>query len=306
MHGADQCWRKFLGAGKFYGADILIMGGDLTGKAIVPVRVMDDGTWIASMLGEDRRAGTDGELDELLAAIRYNGMYPWLASDAEIEAMSDDAEARDALFERVMLDELRRWVELADARMADSEIDVLVIAGNDDPWSVDPVLRSSQTLTFCDDAIVEVRGHEVLSSSYANPTPWDSPRELDEDALYRHLRRLADQLERPRRAIFNLHVPPYNTGLDTAAEIDLATMTYVYDAGKPHEIPVGSTAVRQIIEEVQPLLGVHGHIHESRGVAQIGDTVVVNSGSEYNSGRLHGALIKVAPDEVVNHQLVIG
>jgi Icc-related predicted phosphoesterase len=306
VHGSDQCWRKFLGAGKFYGADVLIMGGDLTGKAIVPVRTLDDGAWMASLLGEDRRARTDTELDELLAAIRYNGMYPWMASDREIDDMAADADAQRVLFEQVMLDELRRWTDLADARMADSPTDVLVIAGNDDPWTVDDVLKSSQAITFCDASIVEVHGHEVLSSSYSNRTPWDSPRELDEDALYNHLRQLTDQLERPHQAIFNLHVPPYDSGLDTAPEIDTATMSYVYEAGKPRQVPVGSTAVRQIIEEAQPLLGVHGHIHESRGVARIGNTVAINSGSEYNSGRIHGALVKVTPDTVVSHQLVIG
>ena len=218
--------------------------------------------------------------------------------------MSRSADAQDALFEKVMLDELRRWTELADERFADSDTDLLVIAGNDDPWSVDDVLRSSRSIQFCDGAIVEVRGHEVLSSSYANPTPWDSPRELDEDALYTYLRKLADQLERPRQAIFNLHVPPFDSGLDTAPQIDTETMSYVYEGGSPRQIPVGSTAVRQIIEETQPLLAVHGHIHESRGVLNRRDSCD-QFGSEYNSGRIHGALVTVLPDEVKSRQFVV-
>jgi uncharacterized protein len=71
-------------------------------------------------------------------------------------------------------------------------------------------------------------------------------------------------------------------------------------------MPVGSTAVRQIIEEVQPLLALHGHIHESRGATRIGRTVAINSGSEYNTGRIHGAVVRFDDEHVIGHQFVIG
>jgi Icc-related predicted phosphoesterase len=148
--------------------------------------------------------------------------------------------------------------------------------------------------------------HEMISLSYANPTPWDSPRELDEDALYERIKRLADQLEDPATSIFNLHVPPYDSGLDRAREINKDDLTLVYKSGAPVEIPVGSTAVRQAIEDYQPLVSLHGHIHESRGEARIGRTLALNSGSEYNSGRIHGVVIKLGGDEVVSHQFTIG
>ncbi len=309
VHGSDPCWRKFLGAGKFYGAQVLIMGGDLTGKAIVPVHRRAGGDQIehvASFMGDQRVARTDRELDELLEAIRYNGMYPWVASDDEIAAMRADRDAAAQRFEAVMLGELRRWMELADERLAGQDVRVLAIPGNDDPWATDDILRSSRTVEDCDERVVEVAGHEVLSCSYANRTPWDSPRELDEDELYVRLRALADQLERPERAIFNLHVPPHDSGLDRAAEVDKATMSYVLEGGQPRQVPVGSTAVRQLIEECQPLLSLHGHIHECRGVTTIGRTVAINPGSEYNSGRIHGALITLAEDRIAARQLVVG
>jgi len=145
----------------------------------------------------------------------------------------------------------------------------------------------------------------MVSCAYANPTPWNSPRELDEDALYTKLRGLAEQVESPATAIFNLHVPPHNSGLDTANEMN-PDLTLVFKSGQPNPVPVGSTAVRQIIEEYQPLLALHGHIHESRGEARIGRTLCINSGSEYNSGRIHGVTVKLAPSEVVSHQFVIG
>jgi Icc-related predicted phosphoesterase len=305
VHGSDVCWRKFLGAARFYGAGSLIMGGDLTGKAIVPIEIDGEGRFTTTFLGETRSGTTADQLMELLDAVRFNGMYPWVTSREDIEFHREDDAARQQLFERVMLDELRRWIELADERLEDIGAELFIIAGNDDPWSVDNVLRSGDRVVFCDDQMVRVAGHEMISLSYANPTPWHSPRELDEPELYTRLRALADQLEEPETAIFNLHVPPYDSELDRALEIS-PDLTHVYKGGQPVEIPVGSHAVRQIIEEVQPLLSLHGHIHESRGEAHIGRTLALNSGSEYNSGRIHGAVVKLGESGVLSHQFTIG
>ena len=135
-----------------------------------------------------------------------------------------------------MLDELRRWMALADERMAPRGIEVHVMAGNDDPWSCDAVIAAAAHVQSSDDRVTMVGDHEMISCSYANPTPWNSPRELDEDALFARIKRLADQLEHPETAIFNLHVPPYASGLDTAYEIDDQLRIVVRD-GKPHEMP---------------------------------------------------------------------
>jgi uncharacterized protein len=305
VHGSDQCWRKFLGAGRFYGVDALIMGGDLTGKAIVPIERNGSDSFSATFLGEVRSGNNERQLDELVEAIRYNGMYPWMASAEQIAAHSDSLDAQDELFDAVIVAELKRWITLADERMSQYGIGVYVMPGNDDPWSCDAVLEEASHVVACDDRVVQVGPHEMISCAYANPTPWDSPRELDENALYERIKRLADQVEAPERAIFNLHVPPYASGLDTAREIN-PDLTVVYKSGAPHEIPVGSTAVRQILEEYQPAIALHGHIHESRGEAQIGRTLAINSGSEYNSGRIHGVTVALGGDRVLSHQFVIG
>jgi uncharacterized protein len=304
VHGSERCWRKFLGAGRFYEVSALIMGGDLTGKAVVPI-ARDGDQYRATIVGEERSATGDDGLEELMDAVRYNGMYPWVASREEIERMGADGAARDALFGEVMVAELRRWIALADERMPEYGIDVFVMPGNDDPWSCDAVIESASHVQACDDRVVRVGSHEMISCGYANRTPWDSPRELDEDDLYARIRRLAESLENPASAIFNLHVPPYGTGLDTANELN-PDLTLVYHGGQPNPIPVGSHAVRQIIEEYQPALAVHGHIHESRGEARIGRTLCVNSGSEYNSGRIHGITVRLGDAEVLAHQFVIG
>ena len=305
VHGSDQCWRKFLGAGRFYGVDALIMGGDLTGKAIVPIERNGSGSFKATFLGEIRSGTTQRELDELVEAIRYNGMYPWMATAEEIAAHATDSDAQCKLFDTVMVEELGRWIALADERMSEYGIDVFVMPGNDDPWSCDPPLEHAAHVVACDDRLVHVGPHEMISCGYANPTPWHTPRELDEDALYTLVKELADQLEDPATAIFNLHVPPYDSGLDTANEMN-PDLTLRYVGGQPHPIPVGSHAVRQLIEEFQPLLALHGHIHESRGEARIGRTLSINTGSEYNSGHIHGAVVTLAGSDVRKHQFVTG
>jgi uncharacterized protein len=305
VHGSEQCWRKFLGAGRFYSVDALIMGGDLTGKAIVPVARNGGGHFSAEFLGERREGTGDEALEELLKAIRFNGMYPWVAPPDEITRHHEDSLARDELFDSVMVAELRRWIDLADERMSQYGIDVFVMPGNDDPWSADEVLESARHVQACDDRIVRVGPHEMISCSFANPTPWDSPRELDEDALYKRVRALADRLEDPGSSIFNLHVPPLDSGLDRARKVN-PDLTVEYESGQAVEIGVGSTAVRQLIEEYQPLLALHGHIHESRGDARIGRTLAINSGSEYNSGRIHGVVVKLSAAEVLSWQFTIG
>lgn len=280
------------------------MGGDLTGKALVPI-IRENGAFSAVVVGEERRATSGEELEELERAIRMNGFYPLQTTPAEHQAMREQAELRERIFSRAMIAELERWVRLAEERLGETDIDVFVMPGNDDPWSIDEVLQRSDTVIACDGRVVDVGGHEMISCGYSNRTPWDSPRELDEDMLYDKIRALAEQLESPRTAIFNLHVPPHDSGLDTAIELD-DELRPVLTGGRPHEIPVGSTAVRQLIQEYQPALALHGHIHESRGITRIGTTVAINPGSDYSGGRIDGCVVDLADDGVKSFQLVSG
>jgi Icc-related predicted phosphoesterase len=303
IHGSDLLWRKFLGASKFYDAEAAVMGGDLLGKAIVPIERRPDSTFRAEFLGAEREVREGEGLDELVAAIRFNGYYPWIASAEEIAQRGADTEE---LFGEIARDDIRRWVELAEARTStNGRSGLFVMAGNDDPWYVDEILAASRAIDFCDERIVRVGPHEMISSSYANPTPWNSPRELDEETLYARLQKLADGLEDPGRAIFNLHVPPYDSRLDTGPDLK-PDLTPRYSGGQPVMKPVGSRAVRRLIEEVQPLLALHGHIHESKGEVRIGRTLALNSGSEYNTGRLHGVVVTLGDERVVSHQFVVG
>lgn len=305
VHGSRVCWKKFVNAAAHYPADVLVMGGDLTGKALVPIVRHGDGSYGARVIGEERVARSAEELDQLQQAISTNGMYPLIVDEDEARLLSEDPRHREEVFEEALLDELRLWVELADERLAGSEACAYVIPGNDDPWSVDAVLAAGTSVVPCDERVEEVGPHEMVSLGYSNRTPWHTPRELEEEEIYKRLKHLTDQLSSPERAILNVHVPPWESGLDTAFEVD-DDLRYVTKGGRPHEIPTGSRAVRQIIEETQPLLSLHGHIHESKGVTRIGQTVAINPGSDYGSGHLDGCLVHLAPERVINQYLVSG
>ena len=305
VHGSRVCWKKFVNAAAHYPADALVMGGDLTGKALVPIVREGDGSYGARVIGEQRVARTAEELDQMQRAISTNGMYPLIVDPDEARRLGEDPLWREQAFEKALLDELRLWVEFADERLAGTDTRVYVIPGNDDPWSIDEVLAEGRSVDACDESVRMVGPHELVSLGYSNRTPWKTPRELDEDEIYARLKRLTDQVENPARAIFNIHVPPYESSLDTAYEVD-EELRYVTKGGRPHEIATGSSAVRQVIEETQPLLSLHGHIHESKGVTTIGRTVAINPGSDYGSGHLDGCLVHLAPDRVVNQYLVSG
>jgi Icc-related predicted phosphoesterase len=141
-------------------------------------------------------------------------------------------------------------------------------------------------------------GREILTLAFSNPTPWHTHRELPEDAIARWVNEQAAMLEHPESAIFNFHVPPFNTPLDLAPRLDQNLTKLMSPGGEPQMIHVGSTAVRAALERYHPLLGLHGHIHESRGTVTFGRTLSINCGSAYTEGALLGAVVDIDGDQV--------
>ena len=303
VHGSELCWRKFLNAAKYYRVDALIMGGDITGKAIVPIE-SDGGNARSTYAGRPVELSSDDELEAFEKTVRDAGMYPYRASREELAELEENDAKRQALFDRVLRAELERWVEIAKSKL-DGSTDLFVMAGNDDPWFVDEVLDDAEVVTLCDERIVRVGDHEMISLSYANRTPWDSPRELDESELHERIAGMADMLRDVATSVFNLHVPPFGTTLDQAPVLD-ATLKPVTHLGQVETGPVGSHSVRDALMEYQPLLSLHGHIHESRASCTLGRTIAINPGSEYSTGRIHGVIVELRKGRVRSHQLVSG
>jgi Icc-related predicted phosphoesterase len=303
IHGSDKCWLKFLGAARFYGVDTLIMGGDITGKIMVPIVEREDGGYEANVLGRHEKVSAK-QLDDLEKRIRFNGFYPYRCNREEYQKLEQDHAYREKTFTRVMVDEVRRWMRLAEERLAGSGVRCLVMPGNDDEFAVDEAVESTYVINP-DGRVMVFDEVQVLSCSWTNRTPWNSPRELDEPDLAERLENLAGQLDPRALTIFNLHCPPKDTQLDRAPALT-ADLKLILEGGEPRIVHVGSSAVRTLIERYRPVLSLHGHIHESKAIDKIGPTTCVNPGSAYSEGVIDGVVVEVAGGTVRSCQLVTG
>jgi Icc-related predicted phosphoesterase len=302
IHGSEVLWRKFLNAAAAYRAEVLVMGGDVTGKVVVPL-VEGPAGFHVELFGQSQDVAAD-DVEEMEHRIRSNGMYPHRMTAEEVARVATLEEgAKEEWFADVMRETFDAWLALADERL-DGDTRCFVMPGNDDPAGVDRSIEEAAKVEACDDRVVEFAGHTMISLGYANETPFDSPRELTEDELYRRVCALADQVADMDRCIFNLHVPPYDSSLDTAPALT-ADLEVVMSGSAPKMIPVGSTAVREVIERYQPLLSLHGHVHESAGATTIGRTLSINPGSDYHTGRISACLINLR-NGTVRHQFVTG
>ena len=291
VHGSEVCWRKFLNSGKHYQADVVILGGDMTGKALVPVIDDGGGRWHATLLEHRQELVGEDQVAEFEQAVIRRGYYPFRTTPEELHELAQDEPRWHALFEDHMLATVERWMELADEKLAGTGIRCFVCPGNDDQLEVDDVIARAKTVELGEGRVIEVDGYQMASSGWANRTPWDTYREEDEPQLAERIERMASQVTAaPERTIFSLHCPPYGTGLDDAPE--LTAEMDLKDAGHALK-PVGSTAVRDAIEKYQPALSLHGHIHECRATKRLGRTLCVNPGSSYEQGQLLGAVIDV-------------
>lgn len=302
IHGTEVLWRKFLNAAASFKADVLVMGGDLTGKAVVPL-VAEGNGFVVDLFGERQTLTGEDEVSEMERKIRGKGMYPHRMTRSEVDevaAMSEDE--REDWFAVVMLETFNSWLDLAGERLADSPVSCFVMPGNDDPPGVEEAIVAAAGVRACDGMVVEFNGYSMLSLGYSNPTPFDSPRELSEDEITRRVDEMVTHVPDLSRCIFNLHVPPYDSQLDTAPELD-EDLNVLMAGSEPRTGPVGSTAVRKAIEDHQPLLALHGHVHESAGAIRIGRTLCINPGSDYHTGRISGCLLSLRGDDV-KHQFV--
>jgi uncharacterized protein len=306
LHGSEKLFVKFLNAAPFYDAEVLIMGGDMTGKVMVPLVELGPVKWTAKWFDRQRTVKGEDEAAELERLIRLNGHYPIRITPDEHDRLEHDEQYRERVFTELMRAEIERWVALAHEKVDGTGVRCFLMPGNDDEWAIDSVLDASEApVENVDGRVIEFEGVQMLSSAWANPTPWKSPRELPEEQLLERLHEQAKELDPGLPTIFNLHVPPRDSGLDLAPELteDLRVVT---EGGEPKLTPAGSDAVRELIEEFQPALGLHGHIHESRAAQKIGPTLCINPGSTYAEGVIDGALVDLRDGDVASYQLVTG
>lgn len=319
IHGSETCYRKFLNALDIYKADVGILCGDLSGKMINPIVKQADGSYLTTLMGQNRRAETEEELKSLEKDIALIGNYYFRTDPDEmtelraegktIEGRIDERATKislsagkiDSLFEKLVLERLQHWMELAEERLKGKNIDVFMTAGNDDLLAVDSVIDNSSVFVNPDLKKVFVKEYEMISLSWSNPTPWDTSRECSEEELEEKIEGMASQVEDMNTAIFNFHIPPYDTLLDQAPKLSDKLVPSTDET-----IPAGSKAVLDAIKKYQPMLGLHGHIHESRGIVKIGQTICLNPGSEYSEGILRGVLVMIKKNKVKDFMFVSG
>ncbi|MGC8635149.1 MAG: metallophosphoesterase family protein [Candidatus Limnocylindrales bacterium] len=305
LHGSSKCLRKFLNAGPVYGADVMVLGGDLAGKAIQSIVRGTNGTWHCTFIGTDYEVREEPDLQALEKLIADHGYYPYRAEPGELEALRAEG-ALDDLFLRLTRDRLTAWLALADERLRPLGTPLYLMLGNDDPVELGALLDTAPWGTHAEGKVLWIDDdHELMSWGYSNLTPWHSHREQTEEELRDALEQMAARLTHPERAIANIHVPPYDTQLDDAPVLD-EHLQVQQQLGQVKFAPAGSPAVRQFLLEHQPLLSLHGHIHEAAGIRRLGRTIAINPGSDYATGTLNGALVTLERDKVAAHQLVRG
>jgi Icc-related predicted phosphoesterase len=292
VHGSDRCFRKFLAAASVYEADVLLLGGDVAGKGLVPIRT-ENGALHAQVRGEAVSVPGDEE-ERLRAEINRLGFYGVRMDDAEVARLSEDAAYVDLLFRQEISSQVGAWCELAAERLA-PQVRCIITPGNDDPFEVDAVLEQAPRIECPERELCDLGPVLLASLGDVTPTPWNTEREYNEDEIERRICEMLDAVPAGRRIVVNFHCPPYGSGLDVAPELD-DTLKPVIRGGRPSFIPVGSKAVRETIKRYQPVVGLHGHIHESRAAQKIGPTLCLNPGSDYTADLLRGAIVDIAED----------
>lgn len=304
MHGSEGTWRKFLNASAMLKVNFAVCGGDLTGKMIVPVVEGKDGKCTYYLMGKIHSIDKC-DLEKAYKEIRGIGYYPYKTDESEYKEMAENPKKVDKVFHEVMLSTINRWLDLVPEKVP-AETKVVVCPGNDDRFDVDELLEKHKSVINGEGKVIQIDDtHEMTSCGWVNPSPWKTSREEEEDKLEQRLEAYISKVKNVKSAIFNFHAPPFESKIDEAPLLD-KELNPIIQGGAVVMVPVGSKAVRKMIEKYQPFLGLHGHIHESSGSIKIGGTPCVNPGSEYAEGIIRAFLIEFKGDKLVRLQRIEG
>jgi Icc-related predicted phosphoesterase len=298
VHGATPVFTKALGAAAAYKAQTLIHGGDIIGKYITPF-FHTDGTVETEIMGAKRVLRNEGEVKGAEAEVSRIGSYAYHTTREQWKELLAKPGAMNDVFLRLADERLSSWVQLAEAKLKPLGIKLFLNIGNDDFQTLGKTIEASSYVVYPNSKVLQLdEDHELLSLGNTNITPWNCEGDMEESDLQQLLDTLASKLEHPERAIFNLHCPPVDTKLDIAPLLDAQLRPVYLPGGEPRMVHVGCKAVRSLIQRIQPMAGLHGHIHESRGYEKIGRTMCFNPGSEYTISVLSSLLLNLSRDKV--------
>lgn len=311
IHGSEACYRKFLKTAEFYDTDILILGGDVTGKFMIPVIRSADGSRRVTLHGQKREIANEQDMADLVESLGVLGYYHVEMSEQEFQEAAKDERIVDEIFHKEQYKRLTEWIKLADERFAGTNIKMYVTGGNDDTPEALKALEDtpSEHVIACEGRHIQIDDlHTMVSLGSSNLTPWHTPREYPEEVIVEQIKEAIGEITDFKNVIFNFHVPPLGYGLDMCPELDTTKdpPAPVMNGGEQAFKPVGSSAVRDAVLEHQPLLVLAGHIHESRGTAKVGRTFAINPGSEYGEGALRGVIVNMGDGEIMSWQMTSG
>ncbi len=305
VHGSERVFRKFLNAGLVYKANVIIMGGDLTGKIITPIVEHPDGSFKIIFPDEEFHTKNSEELKKLEEKSKFIGYYPFHTNPNEMNELNSNKSKVNELFSKMMTERLKEWIKIAET-IKDKGIKCYIMPGNDDRLEVDTVFNTSEFIVNPEGKVIWLdENHEMISTGYSNISPWKAPRDIPEEELTKKIESMTSKVKNMNNCIFQLHCPPYNSQLDLAPELD-ETLKPRIETGGFKMVPVGSTAVHDAIEKYQPFLGLHGHIHESSGTTKIGRTILFNPGSEYAEGILRGVILIFDEKKLHRYMFITG
>jgi uncharacterized protein len=315
IHGSEVTFRKFVAAASFYGTDALVFGGDLMGKAFVPI-VLDAGVrYRAHFGGEDRVLDHDG-LGPFVREVERAGFYSKVMDRDEYDSASADPLAQRGLFVDAARGRLSAWMAYAEDRLAGSGVRVYLTGGNDDEPGVLEVLdtHAGDVAVACEGRLVELDDeHTMITVGWSTPTPWDTPREASEERMAAMIETEVARVPDVSRCVFNLHAPPKDTPIDTCLKLESTARLGPGElpradrsGGRFHYVGGGSAAVRDAIKRYQPAVALHGHVHESGGRFRLGRTQCFNPGSEYVQGTLRGWIVSLRGGRLAAYQHTSG
>jgi Icc-related predicted phosphoesterase len=304
FHGSNAVFRKYISACIEYEIHVALVAGDLVGKAIVPLVHKGNGVYEGYMFDSKETARTTTELENLKQKISNVGFYPVPMESDEVAEINNDPQRMEALFQTVMIERLTEWMELTQKHFGPRNIPLYIIPGNDDDPVIDSILSTYPGVYNLDGKKQWfLDTYEMIGMAESNITPWHCVRDVEETVLEEKINRLAASLEKPENSIWLVHIPPYDSLLDLCPVLD-KDLRIVAEGGQVLMKPVGSTSVRKAIEQYQPMLGIHGHIHEAAGMRKIGKTLCINAGSEYAEGIMRSVMVNLDQNKIKGYMPV--
>jgi len=303
IHGSSLIFRKALSLSRELGIDLLILSGDLSGKEVIPTIEENGNLYLVVEGKKSSKRELIKDFNRFFCDSEDFGRYIIkLSSEEYQDCLKNHLKAED-FYLKAVIERIKSWV--IAYKQTNTNFKILICPGNDDQTGIDVILnnlRDNQVLIGIDE-VCEFQDFKILNYSIVPTTPWRTPREKDDKLIREEIKSLIKRTDFNNNLIFNIHTPPFNTLIDYAPYVD-DQLKLVIKGGSVERIHVGSEAVYEIIAEYQPILSLHGHIHESSGELYIGKTLCVNPGSEYGQGILRGYFFDLVKDKIVRFHRV--